>query len=159
MNLDLIKDMIKRHEGLRLKPYPCSQNHLTIGYGWNLDNDLPSDIASYLRVTGEITRAQAERLLNISVDTATRQAWAIFPQFGGFSENRQMALVDATFNMGVHKIINKFPNFCKAIHGGDWIRAADELMYVDGLKKDRLSDYWKQTGDRAKEVIDMIRNG
>jgi lysozyme len=149
MNIDLLKEMIKRHEGLRLKPYPCSQKHLTIGYGWNLDNDLPSDIASYLRVTGEITRGMAERLLNISIDTATRQAWSIFPQFGGFSENRQMALIDFIFNVGVGTAL-KFRKALAAIEKGDWNRAADEMF---------LSRWREQVGDRAAEIIGMIRTG
>ncbi len=149
MNLDLIKDMIKRHEGLRLKPYPCSQNHLTIGYGWNLDNDLPSDIASYLRVTGEITRAQAERLLNIAIDTATRQAWAIFPQFGGFSERRQMALIDFIFNVGAGTAL-KFRKALAAIEEGDWNKAADEFQD---------SKWFSQVGTRGPEICEMIRNG
>ena len=149
MNLDTLKDTIRRHEGLRLKPYPCSQNHLTIGYGWNLDNDLPSDIASYLRVTGEITRAQAERLLNIAVDTATRQAWAIFPQFGGFSERRQMALVDFIFNVGAGTAM-KFRKALAAIEEGEWNKAADEFQD---------SRWFKQVGDRSKELVAMIREG
>ena len=28
-----LRDLIKRHEGLRLKPYRCSADKLTIGYG------------------------------------------------------------------------------------------------------------------------------
>lgn len=149
MNLDLLREMIKRHEGLRLKPYLCSQDHMTIGFGWNLDNDLPSDIASYLRVTGEITPAQAERLLNISIDTATRQCWSIFPQFGGFSERRQLALADFIFNIGAGKAL-KFRKALAAIEEGDWNRAANEFQ--DSL-------WFKQVGVRGPEIVEMIRQG
>ena len=160
VDIEELKKMIRRHEGLRLSPYPCSKNHKTLGYGWNLDaHKLPRSIDAYLNINGEITKEMAEKLLDISMDTAIRQAWDIFPQFGGFSERRQAALVDVTFNMGSDKIVLEFPNFCKAVNDGDWNRAADELMYVDGLKKDKLSAYWKQTRDRAKEVTKMIRFG
>jgi lysozyme len=159
MDRDALRNMLARHEGLRLRPYPCSRNHMTIGYGWNLKNPLPRSIDAYLNINGEITKEMAEKLLDISMDAAIRQAWDIFPQFGGFSERRQAALVDVTFNMGSDKIVLEFPNFCKAVNDGDWNRAADELMYVDGLKKDKLSAYWKQTRDRAKKVTKMIRFG
>ena len=149
MNPDNLKDMIRRHEGLRLKPYPCSENHLTIGYGWNLENDLPLDIASYLRVTGEITRAQAERLLNIAIDTATRQAWEIFPQFGGFTDRRQMALIDFIFNVGAGGAL-KFKRAMAAIYSGKWGKAADEFQD---------SKWFSQVGGRGPEIVGMIREG
>jgi lysozyme len=149
MNLDALRDMIRRHEGLRLKPYPCSENHLTIGYGWNLENDLPPDIASYLRVTGEITRGMAERLLNISIDAATRQAWAIFPQFGGFSERRQMALADFIYNVGVGTAL-KFRKALAAIEKGNWDKAADEFQD---------SRWFSQVGNRSREIVKLIREG
>jgi len=37
MNLDLLREMIDRHEGNRLKKYRCPAGHWTIGRGWNLD--------------------------------------------------------------------------------------------------------------------------
>ncbi len=36
MLLDLIKEQLVRHEGLRLRPYRCPAGKLTIGYGRNL---------------------------------------------------------------------------------------------------------------------------
>ncbi|MFA5378642.1 MAG: glycoside hydrolase family protein [Dehalococcoidia bacterium] len=149
MNLDLLREMLKRHEGLRLKPYPCSADVLTIGYGWNLSNILPEDIASYLRVTGEITRTMAERLLNISIETATRQCWSIFPRFGGFTEKRQMALIDFVFNVGAGGTL-KFKKALAAIETGDWEKAADEFQD---------SKWFKQVGDRGPEIVNMIREG
>jgi lysozyme len=149
MNLGLLKDMIKRHEGLRLKPYPCSQGAMTIGYGWNLSNPLPESVASYLRVNGEITEDIADKLLNISIDAATRQAWAIFPQFGGFTERRQMTLIDFIFNVGAGGAL-KFKKALAAIQEGDWNKAADEFQD---------SKWFKQVGDRGPEITGMIREG
>jgi len=149
MEKDALREMIKRHEGLRLKAYPCSRNHLTIGYGWNLKNPLPRSMDAYLNVNGEITEAMAERLLDISIDTAIRQAWSIFPQFGGFSERRQMALIDFLFNVGAGTALT-FKKALAAIYAGDWETAADEMTD---------SRWFKQVGNRSREIVEMIRNG
>ena len=149
MNLDLLKEMIRRHEGLRLRPYYCSKNHKTLGYGWNLANELPEDIASYLRVNGEITRSQAERLLNISIDVALRQCWAIFPDFADYSERRQMALADFIFNVGIGTAL-KFRKAMAAVLEGQWSKAADEFQN---------SAWFSQVGNRSIEICEMIRNG
>lgn len=46
-------ELIKLHEGLRLKPYKCPAGKLTIGYGLNLD--------------GGITKEEAEILLSYRI--------------------------------------------------------------------------------------------
>jgi len=156
----MLREMLKRHEGLSLKPYLCSRVHMTIGWGWNLDaHALPVDIAACLRVTGSITEAMAERLLNISITNATDDCRAIYPGFDKLSEPRRFGLIDFMFNLGVTKILHKFPAFYSAACHHDWNRAADEMQYTDGLKKDQLSDYWKQTKGRAVEIVGMIREG
>ena len=143
-------DMIRRHEGLWLKPYFCPGGHKTIGYGWNMEaHPLPEDIASCLRVMGEITKDMAERLLNISVDTATRQARGIYPGFDGFTENRRHALVDFVFNLGVGGAL-KFKQMRHAIEAGDWNYAADCMIE---------SKWYQQVGNRAKEIVGLIREG
>jgi len=150
MNNDLLRGMLKRHEGLRLKPYRDTQGHLTIGYGWNLDaNPLPADYASCLRVTGAITEAIAEHLLTISIDGAERQCKALFPKFGEFSEARQVALIDWMFNLGIGTVLS-FKKALAAILDGDWDRAADEMQ--DSL-------WFSQVGDRGPEIVGMVRKG
>ena len=49
MNQDKIKDMLVRHEGLRLHAYKCSEGFLTLGVGRNLDaNGISEDEAMYM---------------------------------------------------------------------------------------------------------------
>ena len=49
MNLEKAKSYTKRFEGLRLKPYLCPAGKLTIGYGYNLeDNGITEEIAVLL---------------------------------------------------------------------------------------------------------------
>jgi lysozyme len=144
-----IHDLLRRHEGLRLKPYYCSKNHRTVGYGWNLDNEPPSDIASCLRLTGAITQDMAERLLNISITIATEDCRAIYPGFDTFSEARRFALIDFLFNVGSGTAL-KFKKMRLAIVWCDWDRAADEM--ID-------SDWFKQVGVRGPEIVGMVRVG
>jgi lysozyme len=143
-------DLIRRHEGLRLKPYFCTGGARTIGYGWNLDaHPLPTDIAACLRVTGAITEDMAERLLNISVDAAIRDCRAIFPDFDSYSEARQFALIDFIFNVGVTTAL-KFKRTIAAVKAGDWDRAADGFQN---------SKWFSQVKSRGPEIVSMIRNG
>lgn len=150
MNYDLLRIMIDRHEGNWLKKYRCPAGHWTIGRGWNLDaHPLPEDIASYLRLNGEITKTMSDRLLNISIDVALRQCSDIFPQFWGFSERRQMALADFVFNVGAGTAL-KFKKALAAINAGEWDTAAKEFQD---------SKWFKQVGTRGYEIVEMIQNG
>jgi lysozyme len=150
MDHEVLWAMVKRHEGLRLKPYSCSRNHTTIGYGWNIDaHALPDDFAHYLRGNGQITLEMAERLLNISLAGAEADCREIYPCFDSYTDNRRMALIDFVFNVGAAGAM-KFRLMLKAIKAGDWNRAADEMYF---------SQWQKQLPNRADEIIGMVRTG
>jgi GH24 family phage-related lysozyme (muramidase) len=102
-----------------------------------------------LNINGEITKEMAEKLLDISMDTAIRQAWDIFPQFGGFSERRQMALVDWLFNVGIGTALT-FRRALAAISAGEWGKAADAM---------EESRWFEQVKSRGIEIVEMVRNG
>lgn len=150
MSIDYLKDMLRRHEGVRNRPYLCPAGKNTIGVGWNMDaNKLPNSIASYLRLHGFITEEMIDQLLDISIETATNQCRNIYPKFDDYSEARRFALIDFVFNVGIGTAL-KFRNMLAAIKVNNWNRAADEMYY---------SQWSKQVGDRAVEVIGMVRNG
>jgi lysozyme len=146
----MIREMLKRHEGLILKKYRCPGGFWTIGYGWNLDaHKLPDDIATYLRMNGKITEDMAETLLNISLTNAQDDCYDIYPGFIGFSDARKDALIDFVFNVGSTTAM-KFVKMRDAIESGNWQRAADEMYY---------SKWREQVGGRADELIEMMREG
>ena len=161
MNNDLLREMLRRHEGLHLFPYRCTSGKLTIGYGWNLDaHPLPLDYAACLHVTGKITEAMAEHLLTISIDMAERDCRGIYPGFDRFSEARRFALIDFLFNLGSTRAL-KFKKMRKAIETEDWEEAANQV---------NDSAYWRQLGgdpagtddgklERPEEIAQMLRNG
>jgi lysozyme len=159
--MDRLKEMLKRHEGFRRKKYLCTKKHWTIGVGWNLDaNPLPDDIASFLRIHGYITDEMIERLLDISIETATDNCRDVYPGFDSFSENRRFALIDFMFNLGIGHVL-EFVNTNRAINEGRWTDAAHGIKH---------SAYWKQLGgdpegtddgklERPEEIAKMIMEG
>ncbi len=150
MNRDRLKDMLIRHEGWKNRPYTCPAGHKTIGVGFNMEvNIMPSDIASHLRLKGYLPDDMINRLLDISIDTAVMNCKEIYKGFDGFSENRQLALIDFLFNVGAGTAL-RFKKMRAAIKEGDWNRAADEM--ID-------SAWFKQVKGRATEVVDLVRRG
>jgi len=156
-----LKGMLKRHEGYSNVPYRCSENKLTIGWGWNIDaNPLPKHIKAYLDAWGYLLPEHCEQLLDISIDRATKACKRLYPDFSTETENRQNALIDLMFNMG-ERTLKEFKNTNRAINEGRWNDAAE------GLRK---SLYWRQLGgdppgtddgklERPEEVAKLLREG
>lgn len=143
--MDELRKLLTLHEGRRRRPYYCTGGKRTIGVGWNMtDNPLPPLIQTHLTLRGYITDAMIDRLLDISIQRATMDCQRLFRDFDEFSNNRRMALVDLVFNLGARRLSLGFPSLCRAVNAGDWQRAADELKYVNGLTKTKLSAYWTQ---------------
>ena len=78
--------MIKRQEGLRLKPYKCSANKLTIGYGRNIE-----DVG--------ITEAEAEGMLMGDIANCLIQL-SVLPYFDTLDSVRRDVLTDMCFQLG-----------------------------------------------------------
>ena len=128
--------MLKRHEGFRGKPYRCTAEKLTIGYGRNLD-----DVG--------ISQEEAEFLLASDVRQATNDAHDIFPGILDYTENRQIALINMTFNLGKTRL-RKFRKMIDAVNRDDWGSAAIEA--TDSL-------WYRQVGARAVELVNLLREG
>jgi lysozyme len=135
MNYKLI-EMLKRHEGLRLKPYYCTAGKLTIGYGRNLE-----DVG--------ISEHEAALLLSSDIVEVEQDIKSIFLNFNTFTENRQIALMNMLFNLGKTKFL-KFKKMIKAIKNNDWdeasIQAKDSKWYTD-------------VKGRAIEIIQLLKKG
>ncbi len=129
-------EMLKTHEGLRLKPYRCTAGRLTIGYGRNIQDN-------------GITEEEAIIMLMADILIAERELCEIFKGFEYFSVGRKAALIDMIFNLGKSRFLI-FRNMIKAINNNDWKDAAGEA----------LDSLWaKQVGSRANEIAGMLRKG
>jgi len=137
MDIDKIKDMMIRHEGLRLTPYRCTVNKLTLGVGRNIE-----DVG--------ITKEEALFLLNNDINLCVTDLWDIFNEIDEFSEipeNIQMVLVNMRFQLGPSRF-RKFKKMIAAVKESNWPEMIIQM-------KD--SRWYKQTTNRANDLISMVR--
>ena len=145
----MLRKMLSRHEGWKNKPYRCTANKLTIGVGHNIEaKGLPDDIRAFLDENGYITDEMINRLLDVDIADATKDAKRLYPGLDSFTDARKAALIDFLFvGYGTAK---KFINTNRAINEGRWEDAADGIL---------KSLYARQVGNRAKEIAKMLREG
>ena len=129
-------EQLKRHEGIKLTPYKCTSDKLTIGVGRNLE-----DVG--------ISEAEAEILLQNDIQRAVTQLKERFPWTLELDEVRFAALINFTFNVGIGTV-SKFKNAMALLKVKNYDMAADEFLQ---------SRWAKQVGQRAIEVTDQIRTG
>lgn len=133
-----LKRQLKRHEGLKLKPYYCPAGKLTIGVGRNLD-----DVG--------INDEEADILLEHDIEDLGRRmaGHPDIPPMDDIGPARYYALMNMGFQMGFTGLLN-FQNMLKALREKDWERA----------KTEALDSQWaKQTPNRAEEVAEILATG
>jgi lysozyme len=132
MKADLIKD-IKRHEGFRQHIY-LDNGHYSIGYGTSLKNG--------------ITKEEAELLLiyRLAVVKASLNQYSWFREL---DETRQKVLLNMGYQLGVKGLLS-FKHMIWRIKKGYYKSAANAMIE---------SKWYKQSGDRAKELVYIMKNG
>lgn len=132
--LDTLKDRIKKHEGLRLKPYHDTVGVLTIGYGHNLEKG--------------ISQRVADLLFEDDFHEAAILAEKI-PEYNMLCLARQYVLIEMVFNMGYSGVM-KFVNTRKAMADGRFSDAAKGMM----------NSLWaRQVGRRAEFLAEIMETG
>jgi len=132
----MLRTMLKRHEGLRLKPYKDSIGKLTIGIGRNLDDN-------------GITEWEAGQLLRNDLRRSISEAESIFPWFLYLDEVRQDVVLNMLFNLGMSRLLG-FKNMLSAMKERNYQLAATEM----------INSLWaKQVGLRAEELAYMMLYG
>ena len=145
------KNMIKQHEGLRLRVYKDSKGFLTVGYGHKIDSGSPSDIRN-LKEGDVITQERANELFNMDFNDHLNAAKKI-PGFSKATKKQQAALIDLTFNMGPN-FIDNFPSMGKALKAGDFTEAARQLEFADPDNRPGVkSGYVQDVGPRRSDPI------
>ena len=133
-----LREMLRRHEGVRNFVYMCSEGYETIGVGRNIAESglgLSDDEVDYL-LDNDIKRVKDE--------LTDEYYW-----FGGLNDARQEAMIDISFNLGQTRL-RGFKKALDAMASEDFDIAADEFMD---------SRWSEQVGNRAIEVTEMIRTG
>jgi len=126
-----VTELIKEHEGLRLRPYHCSAGKLTIGYGINLDAGITIDEAEHLL---------DNRILDVIVDLQGLDFWL------DLSGVRRAVLVDMAYNLGHRGLLN-FKKMLAAMKAKDFELAAQEM---------EDSKWFKQVGQRSITLQKMM---
>jgi lysozyme len=135
MDRQLLESQLKRHEGLRLRPYRDTVGKLTIGYGRNLH-----DVG--------ISQAEAEHLLQNDID-AVEQMLERVDGYQSLSPVRQSVIANMCFNLGMTRL-QGFRKMWSAIRRADYATAAKEML---------LSKWASQVGGRSAELAEMMRSG
>lgn len=146
-----IMDMIKKHEGVRTKPYKDTKGLWTVGVGHLIGDGkkMPVEDAGIQFTENTIlTNEQVDKLFALDYEKHKKQAEAS-PGYDKANEKGKAALIDLAFNMGGAWYKN-FKKAAAALAQGDFQKAADEL--ID-------SDWYKQVKGRAATVVAMIRDG
>lgn len=131
-----LKQRIINHEGLRLKPYRCSANKLTIGVGRNLE-----DVG--------ISEPEAHYLLENDLKSCEQVCQYTFPWFEKLNVLRQGIIIEMVFNLGIIGFLG-FKKMIKALSIQDFVGASREM----------LDSRWaEQVGQRANRLSMMMKTG
>ena len=141
--MDDIKKMIMKHEGVRNQAYKDSKGLWTIGVGHLIGNgSSPGEYAGKTLTDKEVQDLFEEDFAHHVKIAEKTPGWDLANETG------KGAMIDLAFNMGAWW--KKFKNAAAALKAGDFNKGADELVH---------SAWYSQVGNRAKEVVSMIRAG
>lgn len=132
MDYEQVAELIRRHEGLKLKPYKCSAGKLTIGYGRNLEDN-------------GITKVEAELLLATDIQNCYSECCK-FSFWNRLNLDRQAVLIDMCYNLGISRL-KTFKKMLLALEKSDYKKASIEMLD---------SGWAKQVKSRAKELAEMM---
>ena len=161
-------------EGIRLKPYKCTKNKITIGLGRNLDDNplSPDEVMTMLlsrphikvnnteiKVLRElllldfyksgITREEAYYLFDNDVKKFSAELRKALPWVNDAPEEVQNILLNMTFNMGISRLLsfNGPGGTLRMIQCTDYQRAAENL---------KKSLWYRQVNSRAERLINRL---
>lgn len=136
--------MIKVDEGFKSKPYYCTENYPTIGYGERI-GDKFAPLGNETRTKSESLKFVRERIAEVTNQLRTR-----FPQaWGKCNEQRQAVLIGMAYQLGITGI-SAFKNMWSCLARGDF----------EGASKEMVNSRWYiQTKNRALRYSQQMRTG
>ena len=141
IHLNLL-NQLRRHEGLRLKPYHCSENFLSLGYGRNLETNGISEAEAEFMLMNDLVACESE---------LKDEGW-----YNQLDEVRRAVVLNMAFNLGKPKPM-QFKKFIGALSDDDYETASKEMVTgSDGVSP---SKWASQVGSRAYELADQMRTG
>lgn len=136
MNLQALKDQLRRHEGSVEHAYQDSEGYWTIGVGRLIDG----------RKGGKLWTDEIALLLENDIKYVMAALDIEMPWWRHMSEIRQLVIADMCFNLGMTKL-KGFRKALEAMEEGRWGDAAREM----------LDSRWAvQVGSRAHRLARMM---
>lgn len=133
--LSIVRGDLRRHEGVRSRPYRDTEGYLTIGVGHNLDAE---------GICAEAIDAQlAYDIQKKAIEPLDRE----LPWWKEQPESVQRALINLCFNLGISGLL-KFTQTLPLIEKGHYRKAAAQLL--------TNKRYVSQVRGRALEVASWI---
>lgn len=129
-----LEEVLMQNEGVRLKPYKCTEGYLTIGIGRNIESVGISDKEALYLLRNDIKQCKNELK---QFDWYFKKPVAV-----------QHALIRMCFNLGLTKLL-KFKRMIKALESQDYNLAAYEALD---------SKWAKQVGQRARDISEQIKS-
>ncbi len=130
--------ILKRHEGLQLKPYPDTDDTLAIGHGRNLmRKGITAKEAEYL-----LREDVYEAKYHLQTDSRTKDI------FRHLTAARKVVLLDMVVNLGFGGVLG-FKRMWAALSAGDYEKATHEMLDSKWAKK--------QVPERAHELAELMR--
>lgn len=131
-----LKSLLVHHEAYRQFPYQDTTGHITVGIGRNLSDRGISTTEAFYLLDDDIIYFSGKLSYSLKF-------------FSTLDENRQIALIDMCFNLGLNGFL-AFTQMMLALEAKDYGRAADEMLD---------SKWATQVGERATTLANIIRTG
>ena len=119
-------DILVYEEGFRTKPYLCSEDYVTIGFGTKLHKQQGMD-PSQFAIT--VTRESGKKLLldevaKIEVQINKSEKGKVF---ANLDNDRRAVILSMAYQMGVYGVL-KFPAMWRGLEAQDWEMAGHEAL-------------------------------
>ena len=141
--LNLAEKIIKFEEGLRLKPYYCTERYPTIGYGerlGGLGDPLPDITWTEEQSQEALNKKLTKSLVELSKNKETKSAFEALAE----DSDRKSILISMWYQLGIDKL-SGFKDTLKAISNKDWELAKKEML--DSLAARQTPKRWKRQAE------------
>lgn len=142
-NLKKLKDQIKRHEGVVLKPYKDTVGLWTIGVGHLIGKTLTEEFEC------GIDQVKCDAIYDKDFEKHKKEVDDRIPWAKNLDEIRYGVLINMAFNLGINGLLG-FKNTLKLIQTGKFEEASKNML---------LSKWAKQVKGRATELAEQMRTG
>ena len=145
MNLEKLREELKRDEGCEYKIYNDHLGYATFGIGHLITENDPEHGQS---LGTEVLEDRVIEAFEFDIETVLEDCKILYYDFHSLPEEVQRIIANMMFNMGRTRL-SKFRNMKSNIDRRDWNAAADEM--VDSV-------WYRQVTNRANRLVERMRN-